>query len=90
MRQKGVGDGRPPNVFWGGCEILQMDRLATGTWKIFLNRADDGRKEVAMGQIANQMLLEWCHKMARKIGEKRKNRDVRKQRPEEAGKKERR
>ena len=63
-----------------------MDRLATGTWKIFLNRADDGRKEVAMGQIANQMLLEWCHKMARKIGEKRKNRDVRKQRPEEAGK----
>jgi hypothetical protein len=43
-----------------------------------------------MGQIANQMFLEWCHKMARKIGEKRKNRDIEKQRPEEAGKKERR
>ena len=43
-----------------------------------------------MGQIANHMLLEWCHKMARKIGEKRKSRDDEKQRPEEAWKKERR
>jgi len=23
-----------------------------------------------MGQIANQMLLEWCHKMAQKIAER--------------------
>ena len=27
-----------------------------------------------MGQIANQMLLEWCDKMFRKLADKKKNR----------------
>ncbi len=41
-----------------------------------------------MGLIANQMIIEWCYKMAQKIGDKQKLRKEKKQNSQETGKKE--